>query len=131
MPGETPRYSGMLSPRYSRSLPSLSCVSTPRLWFPPCRPQRTGPPARAAGGAGSGISGRNASIRRGNSGRGARYRLLGRKPTQTYALAAGRHGWLAISFGGYIKKKKKKEEGKGRGGSTHARTRIQLILPPH
>lgn len=45
--------------------------------------------------------------------------------------------WLLEDMAGWlfhlvdILKKKKKEEGKGRGGSTHARTRIRLILPPH
>lgn len=77
----------------------------------------------------NGISGWNASIRRGSAGRGARYRLLEGKPTQTYALAAGRHGWLAIWFD--LRDIKKREGRKGEEGSTHARTRIRLILPPH
>lgn len=131
--GKTQKDSGILSPRHSAKLSRAACTyCAPGFLRARARVSRLPRAAfqrPASRCRDNGISGWNASIRRGSAGRGARYRLLEGKPTQTYALAAGRHGWLAIWFD--LRDIKKREGRKGEEGSTHARTRIRLILPPH
>lgn len=112
----TPQVSPVLGPRVSRPLWARAAgrhglPSSPRHRIALCA------------AADNGISGWNASIRRGNSGRGASYRLLESKPAQTYALAAGRRGWLAgWLFDLILFRGQEKKEGKGRKGEGGAHT---------